>query len=69
MEPPQATRETQHTSATEKRRNLDIVGPPAFVSVLETLWEMKARSASYTNLKDGDKRLSFSAWGQILVRA
>jgi len=60
IELPQAARETQHTSATEERRNRDIVGPPELVSVLKTLWGMKARSASYTTLKYGDKRLSFS---------
>jgi len=51
MELPKATRETQHTSAMEKRRNRDIAEPPESVSVLETLWGMKARSASYSTLK------------------
>jgi hypothetical protein len=63
MELPQATRETQHTSASEKRRNRDIRRPPETVSVLDLLWGMKARSASYNTRKDSGKRLSLSVWG------
>src|SRR6266571_5825937 len=57
MEPPQATRKTQLTSASEKRKIRDILGPPTIGSAGNTLVRMKARARFYALLTMADKRI------------